>query len=47
MIIVFCSLLHATVHKLPNIFVHDSYTVRRYFEKNVIVAGQPVTITWG
>ncbi len=28
-----------------DIVVHDSYTVRRLFEKNVIVTGQPVTIT--
>ena len=39
----FYSLLHAIVHKFPNIFVHDSYTVRRHFEKNVLVTGQPVT----
>ncbi len=24
----FCSLFHAVVNKFPNIFVHDSYTVR-------------------
>ena len=32
----FCSLLHAIdpiVPKFPNIFVHDSYTVWRHFEK--------------
>ena len=30
---IFYSLLHAIVHKFPNIFVHDSYTVRHHFEK--------------
>ena len=34
MIFVFlCSILHAIVPKFPDIFVHDSYTVRRHFEK--------------
>ncbi len=37
----FCSLLHVIVPKFPNIFVHDSYTVRRAIMKNVIVTGQP------
>ena len=41
----FCSFLQAIVHKFPNIFVHVSYTVRRDFEKNVIVTERPVTIT--
>ena len=39
-------LLHAIVPKFhQNIFVHDRSTVRRHFEKNVIVTEQPVTIT--
>ncbi len=29
----FCSLLRAIVHKFPNIIIHDSYTVKRHFEK--------------
>ena len=40
-----CSLLHVIVPKFANIVVHDSYTVSRHFEKNVIATGQPVTIT--
>ncbi len=32
--------------KFPNVFVHDSYTVRGHFEKCLTtVTGQPVTIT--
>jgi hypothetical protein len=29
----FCSLLDGIVHKFPNIFVNDGYTVSRHFEK--------------
>ncbi len=43
--VLFCSLLHAIVRKFPHIFVHDRYMVGRPIEKNVIVTGQPVTIT--
>ena len=28
-----CSLLHAIAHKFPDIFVHDSYTVKGYLKK--------------
>ncbi len=42
--VIFCFLLHAIAPKFANIFIHDSYTVSRHFE-NVIVTGQPVTIT--
>ncbi len=31
--VLFFSWLHAIVHKFPNIFAHNSCTVRRYFEK--------------
>ncbi len=37
--------LFAIVRKFPNIFIHDRYTVRCHFEKNVMVTGQSVIIS--
>ncbi len=31
--LLFCSSLHDIAHTFPNIFAHDSYTIRRHFEK--------------
>ena len=46
LIVFFYSLLHAILHKFPNIFVHDNHAVRRHFDKCYIVTGQSLGSHW-